>query len=260
MSQNIVFNSSAVRAGDCISDGMALIQSKYWLFLGMSVLGVIIGGCIPCVSIFLAGPIMVGIYFALFTEMRNQPVEFGMMFKGFEKFVTAMVVGIVASLPEIAGEGVRLTANFSDLAINGVNQTAPAAQSSPNLAFSAGIITFIIILFIVGIVFTFAWKITFTFALPLLADRNLDIGEALKLSARAGWANWSGLLILFIFQFLVAFVGILLLCIGVFFVMTIIQASSAVAYRQVFPNNQLSLDNEPPRPDAYGSTYGMPQQ
>lgn len=260
MSQNIVFNSSAINAGDCISDGMALIQPNYWLFLGMTFLGVIIGGCIPCVSIFLAGPVMVGIYYALFTQMREQPVEFGMMFKGFEKFVPAMVVGIISSLPEVAGEGLRLTANFSDLALRGVVPPENAGQSSPTFAFTGGIIVLMICLFIVGIIFTFAWRVTFTFALPLIADHNIDIGEALKLSARAGWANWSGLLVLFIFQVLVGMVGVLLLCIGVFFVMPIIQASSAVAYRQVFPDNQLPLGNEPPRPDAYGSTYGMPQQ
>ena len=259
MSQNIVFNSSAINAGDCISDGIALIQPNYWLFLGMTVLGLIIGGCIPCVSIFLAGPVMVGIYYALFAQMRGQPVEFGMMFKGFEKFVPAMVVGIIGALPEVAGEGLRTIANFTDLALNGITPPESVAQSSPNLAFSGGIIGLIIILFIVGMIFTFVWKVTFTFALPLLADRDLEIGEALKLSARAGWANWSGLLVLFMFQVLVGLAGVLLLCIGVFFVIPIIQASSAAAYRQVFPDIQPSLDNEPPRPDAYGGAYGTPQ-
>ncbi|HEX8637803.1 MAG TPA: hypothetical protein VF692_07070 [Pyrinomonadaceae bacterium] len=258
MSQNIVFNSSAINAGDCISDGISLIQPNYWLFLGMTVLGIIIGGCIPCVSIFLAGPVAVGIYYALFTQMRGQPVEFGMMFKGFEKFVPAMVVGIVSSLPEVAGEGLRLTANLSDLALNGI-VPPENASSSPNFAFTGGIIVLMIALFIVGIIFTFAWRVTFTFALPLLADYDLDISEALKLSARAGWANWSGLLVLFIFQVLVGIAGVLLLCIGVFFVMPIIQASSAAAYRQVFPDTQRHLDNEPPRPDAYGDAYGSPQ-
>lgn len=103
MFQLIEFNSSAVRAGECVSDGLALIQPKYWLFLGMSLLAMIIGGCIPCISIFLAGPIAVGIFYALFAQMREggQPVEFGMLFKGFERFVPAMVVGIVEAAPQI---------------------------------------------------------------------------------------------------------------------------------------------------------------
>ncbi|HEX8288088.1 MAG TPA: hypothetical protein VF556_08835 [Pyrinomonadaceae bacterium] len=261
MSPNIEFNSSAVNAGDCISDGWSLIQPNYWLFLGMSFLGLIIGGCIPCVSIFLAGPVMVGIFYTLFTQMRGQPVEFGMMFKGFERFVPAMVVGIISSLPEIAGEGLRITARFADFGnrVSG-NQSEFVAQSLPNFALSGGIIILIVCFAIVAFIISIAWKITFIFALPLIADRNLEIGDALKLSARAGWANWSGLLVLFIFQFLVALVGVLLLCVGVFFVIPIIQASTATAYRQVFPDNQLPFNNEPPRPDAYGETYGTAQQ
>lgn len=260
MSQNIQFNSSAVSAGDCISDGWALIQPNYWLFLGITIVGLIIGGCIPCVSIFLSGPIAVGIYFALFTQMRGQPVEFGMMFKGFDKFLPAMVIGIIATLPEILGQGVRFSANITDLLSRGGNQSDAVAQSLPNFAFSAGMIVLIIVFSLVAFVLGIAWKITFFFALPLLADHNLDIGEAIKLSARAGWANWGGLLLLFFFQFLVALVGVLMLCIGVLFVIPIIQASTAAAYRRVFPDNQLPFNNEPPRPDAYGGTYGMPQQ
>ncbi|MDQ6788142.1 MAG: hypothetical protein M3033_15160 [Acidobacteriota bacterium] len=260
MFQPIEFNRSAVRAGDCISDGLALIQPKYFLFLGIIIVGLIIGGCIPCVSIFLAGPIAVGIFYALFTQMRGQTVDFGMLFKGFEKFVPAMVIGIIASLPEIIGEGFRLTTNVADLGAMMGNKSSFAAQSSPNFALSAGLILLFLVIALAAIIFSFAWKVTFFFALPLIAEHNLDIGEALKLSSRAGWSNWGGLLLLFIFQFLVALVGVLMLCIGIFFVMPIIQASSAVAFRQVFPDNQQQqFNNEPPRPEAYGGTYGTPQ-
>ncbi|MDQ3130312.1 MAG: hypothetical protein M3Q99_06075, partial [Acidobacteriota bacterium] len=184
MSQNIQFNSSAVNAGDCISDAWALIQPNYWLFLGITLVALILGGCIPCVSIFLAGPISVGIYFALFTQMRGQPVDFGMMFKGFEKFLPAMVVGIIATLPQIIGEGVRLSFNVTDLLNRGGNQSDSIAQTLPNFALSGGIIILIVIFSLAAFILGIAWRITFFFALPLLADHNLDIGEAIKLSAR----------------------------------------------------------------------------
>lgn len=158
-----------------------------------------------------------------------------------------------------------MTSNIADIvslvnnggAINNNQYEFAAQQSAPNFALTGGIVLLILVAAIAAIALGFAWKITFHFALPLVAERDLDIGSALKLSARAGWANWSGLVALFFFQALVGLAGVLLLCVGIFFVMPIIQASSAVAYRQVFPDaEQPPVNNEPPRPDAYGGTYG----
>ena len=271
MYSDIYFNPSAVRASGCISEGMNLIQPKYWLFLGITLVGLIIGGCIPCASLFLAGPVAVGIFFTLFTEMRGQPVEFGMMFKGFEKFVPSMAVGIITAIPEIIGNGIRFGVQISDIGreINRGggggsefylgNQLAMQA-GFPEIALSGSVLVFVIILGIAAILFGIAWRITFFFALPLLAEYDLSVMDAVKLSARAGWSNWGGIFVLGIFQFLVALVGVLLLCVGIFFVMPIIQASTAVAYRQVFPDRREVFSSEPPQPDVYGGSFGTPLQ
>jgi uncharacterized membrane protein YesL len=268
MISDIQFNPSAIRAYDCIGEGWDLIKPNFGLFLGITLVGLIIGGCIPCVSIFLAGPIAVGIFFTLFTEMRGQPVEFGMMFKGFERFVPAMAVGIVQAIPEIIGNGLRFGVQISDLGRElqrggGAGRGSQfflanqfAMQSAPDIAFSSGLVVIAAIVGIGIMLFAIAWRITFFFALPLIAEYNLSPVEAMKLSARAGWSNWGGIFILGIFQGLVALVGVLMLCIGVFLVMPIIQASNAIAFRQVFPDQQKSFNNEPPRPDVYGSSFG----
>ena len=38
-------------------------------------------------------PAMAGMYYVMLRNMRGESVEFGMMFKGFEKFVPLMVIG-----------------------------------------------------------------------------------------------------------------------------------------------------------------------
>jgi uncharacterized membrane protein len=83
--------------------------------------------------------------------------------------------------------------------------------------------------------------------------------EALKLSARAGWSNVGGIIVLAILGFLVALVGVLALCIGVLFVMPIIIVAWAFAYRQVFPDSGPSpaYRYEPPSPDAYQGSFGQ---
>src|ERR1044072_8486550 len=115
MEANIPFYSGAIRAGDCISDGWNLVKENYWLFLGIVLLGAIISGCIPCASLFFIGPVAVGIYICLFAQMRGQPVEFGMMFKGFEKFVPAMILGLIEAIPGIIAQVVRFVVEFSDM-------------------------------------------------------------------------------------------------------------------------------------------------
>ncbi len=119
MEANIPFNGGAIRAGECISDGWNLIKDNYWMFLGIVLLGGVIAGCIPCASLFFIGPIAVGIYFCLFTQMRGQPVEFGMMFKGFEKFVPAMVIGLIEAIPGIAIQVVRFGVEYGNLGLRG---------------------------------------------------------------------------------------------------------------------------------------------
>ena len=85
-----------------------------------------------------------------------------------------------------------------------------------------------------------------------------DIGaiDAIKLSVRAATSNIGGLILLFILEFLVALVGLLALCIGIFFVIPIIYAANAFAYRQVFPLIEQNFNMNPPPPGAYGSSFG----
>ena len=84
-----------IDATGCISNAWEMIKPNYWLFFGISLLTYVLIACIPCINVILMGPVMGGVYYTAFRAMRGEPIEFGMMFKGFERFVPLMVVGIV---------------------------------------------------------------------------------------------------------------------------------------------------------------------
>jgi uncharacterized membrane protein len=82
--------------------------------------------------------------------------------------------------------------------------------------------------------------------------------DAIKLSIKAATANVGGIIVLFIFEFLVALLGVVMCFLGLIFIsIPVIYAANAFAYRQVFPLMQQNFNNMmPPPPNAYGSSFG----
>src|SRR5258705_13684635 len=93
----IEFKRNAVQPVECIKAGWELIKSQYWLFVGMTVVGIIIGSVVPLGI--LMGPMMCDIYLALFQTRRRQPIEFGLLFKGFEYFGDAVIATLLHMIP-----------------------------------------------------------------------------------------------------------------------------------------------------------------
>ena len=247
------FYPSAINAGDCVSNAWNLVKQNYGMYLGIALVGMILSGCIPCVSLFLVGPILGGIFYVLLREMRGEPVEFGMMFKGFEKFVPLMVIGLIQAIPEIIGQILRVVVQVGNFSLSGGRDKDFQffAPNGPELL-ASGLVVVVAIIALVLIVFGIAWRVLLFFAIPIALERDLGPVEAMKLSAKAAMSNIGGLIVLFIFEFLIALLGIIALCIGIFFVIPIIYAANAFAYRQVFPLIQQKFNMSPPPPNAYG--------
>jgi uncharacterized membrane protein len=260
----IPYHSSAIDASGCVSDAWNLVKQNYGLYFGMALLAMILSGCIPCVSLFLIGPITGGLFYVVLREMRGEPVDFGMMFRGFDKFVPLMVIGIVQSIPEIIAQILRFTADIGQIGLDGATRGGDFDfyQSSSDtfpIAIASGLLVIVIIvaliLFVVGIV----WRVLLFFAIPLAMEHDLGPVDAMKLSAKAAMSNVGGLIVLFILEFLVLLLGVLMICLGVFFVLPIIYAANVFAYRQVFPMLDQRFQNIPPPPDVYGGGFGRGQ-
>jgi uncharacterized membrane protein len=108
---------------------------------------------------------------------------------------------------------------------------------------------FILVMIAVGI----AVNIFFMFAFPLIADRGLSGLEAVKLSIKAGKANFGGILGLLLLNAGIGLLGVLACYVGVFFIMPISLASYAVAYRRVFPSISQNFVSPPPPPGNWAA-------
>ena len=258
---NPQYIKGAIDASGCISNAWEMIKPNYWLFFGISLLTYVLIACIPCLNVILVGPVMGGVYFTAFRAMRGEPVDFGMMFKGFERFVPLMVVGLVQSVPGIIYQGFDISIRIGGSGLDTIMQgRSGGSGDGGDLAIAGGFLAVIIVVGLLLMIFSIVWAISFAFAIPILVE-NEDMGpiDALKLSARAAWSNVGGIIVLAILGFLLAFVGVLALCIGVFFVMPVLFVAWAFAYRQVFPDlgPPSAYRYEPPSPEAYQGSFGQ---
>lgn len=253
---HIQFYRGAISAGDCVSNGWNLVKQNYGMYLGIGLVALILAGCIPCVSLFLAGPVLAGVYYVYLRDIRGEQSDFGMMFKGFDNFLPAMIVGIIAAIPEIIGQGIRLSVNVADI---GIRSSGSGSDEMRN-AMSSGLIIIAAIVGMTIFLLAVALRISLFFAIPLVVEHKLGAVDAMKLSAQAAWANIGGLILLFILEFLIALGGALLCVVGIFLIsMPLIYAANAFAYRQVFPDVQRNVRDTPPPPNAYGGSFGFGQ-
>jgi uncharacterized membrane protein len=260
MTPNIQFERSAVDAGGCVSNGWELVKSNYGMYLGVSLIAMILAGCIPCISLFLVGPILGGVYYVILRAMNGEPVEFGMMLRGFDKFVPLMVIGLIQSIPEVIGQVLRIGVQFGNIGLNGSRgRDFDYFQASrPEFAIASGLLIILAIVAFVVIMLAIVWRFLLFFAIPIAMEHDLGAIDAIKLSIKAATANVGGIIVLFIFEFLVALLGVVMCFLGLIFIsIPVIYAANAFAYRQVFPLMQQNINNMmPPPPNAYGSSFG----
>jgi hypothetical protein len=230
------FNRGAVRPVECIKAGWRLIKDEYWLFLGITLVAVIIASVVPLGI--LAGPMFVGLHLCLLRKLRRQTVSFETLFKGFEQFVQSLIATLIMMVPAI----VLIVPAYIILivaVISSAPQPAPGGGPPPpgapgTMLGAMGL--FYVYLFVVIIVL----QVFFLYAYPLLADRKVSGVEAVKMSVQAAMANFGGTLGLVLLNFLLSMVGTLACCIGTIFLMPITYAATMIAYRQAF-----GADDEP---------------
>lgn len=259
------FLTGAIDAGECVSKAWEQVKANYGMYLGVVVVALLLTGCIPCLNLFLIGPIMGGIFYLALRDMRREPVEFGMMFKGFEKFVPLMVIGLIQAIPGIIAQIVQITFRLGALGLNSRGRRGDLdfyqSSANPDFAIATGLLVIILIITLVFVIFALVWWAIFFFAIPLAFEHDLGPVDAIKLSARAALGNIGGLIVLLIFEILIGILGTLMCGIGVIFIsVPIIYVANAFVYRQVFPDVNPQFNMTPPPPASYGSNFGQGMQ
>jgi hypothetical protein len=247
MTPEIPFRRNVVEPVQCLKAGWATIKDQYWLFVGISVVGMLVGSAVPLGI--LLGPMMCGIYLTLFKKRRGEPIEFGTLFKGFDFFGPSVVATLIHLVPIVAIVVPAYFIFYIGIILSMVAQDPdnpnPAAVFGMFFGFAIFVLVIMILVTVVSIGFTFSYS--------LIADRKLQGLDAVKLSFRAAMANFWRLLGLALLTTFLQIGGVLLCYVGVIFVLPINFAAIAAAYEQVFglanPNEQWS--NLPPPPPTF---------
>ena len=256
---NLQFETGAINPTDCIGNAWTQVTAKFGMYLGMGLVTLILVSCIPLISMFLLGPVVGGFYYVALKDMRGEPVEFGMLFRGFDKFVPLMVIGLIQSIPAVIFQIIRFVGNIAQFA----SSTSTGSQrgdffqpSAADLGLGQGIGIAMVLVAIVFAIISIVWAIALQFAIPIALENDIGAIEAIKLSISAATSNLGGLIVLIILAVLVGLLGMLALCIGLFVAIPVIWVANAFAYRQVFPLIERNLNFNPPPPNAYGGNFG----
>src|ERR1044072_275765 len=243
MTPEIPFRRNVVEPVSCIKGGWELIRNQYWLFVGMTLVGVLIGGAVP---IILMGPMMCGLNLSFFKTRRGDPIEFGTLFKGFDYFGQSVIAAVLHSIPIIV---IVVPAYILFYVFMFVSMAAAGNSREPNPAPFLGVMVMFGLFWMVVIAIIIVIGIGFLFVYPLIVDRKLSAIDAIKLSFRAALANFWRLLGMVILTSLMTSVGVLACYVGAFLVMPIGYAAIAKAYEQVFGLDEgMEVSNMPPLP------------
>lgn len=232
----IQFRTGVIRPVECYKEAWELIKNHFWLLLGI----MIVGGFIAAASMYvLLGAMICGIFYCFLRVIDGKDFKFEDLFKGFGFWLPGLIVGIFIVVPM-----------FILYALIYIPPLI-AITTNPNIT-QEELLTVLGASFVVDAVFMVFMVCLHTlliFAFPLIVDKNLSAFAAMKTSSKAVWANLSGVAGLWGLGFILSLVGMLVFCIGIYFVIPVMTAANILAYRKVFPSDKNY--NQPPQPNAF---------
>ena len=231
------FKTGVIRPVECFKEGWELIKDQYWMLFGITFVGVIIGSFTMYI---LLGAMMCGIYYSYLQKIDGKKIEFDALWVGIQKWLPGFVVMLLIIVPMIIVYMI-IYVPFIMAAVMGSK-----LNSEELTALFIGAAALDIVL----IVLMTCFHTLLIFSFPLLIDRNLGAWQSITTSAKAVWQNLGGIAGMIGVAFVGSFVAVILTCgFGAYFLMPIMFAGYAVAYRKVFP----ALGNQgfnPPPPSA----------
>jgi len=242
----IQFKRNAVQPVECIKAGWELIRGQYWFFVGIVIVGMLITNAL---AIVLMGPMMCGIYLVLFRAKRRQAIEFGMLFKGFDYFLNSFIATLIHAIPIVLVLGPVYVAYIIGM-FTIMGSSAQQRGGEPDPSVLLGFFGIFAVVWLGIMVILIVLSVLFTFAYPLIVDRGLSGLDAVKLSVKAGLANFWRLLGMLFLTGLLSSLGVLLCFVGMYLIIPISFAAIATAYEQVFGLAPVE-ENLPPPPPSF---------
>ena len=246
MTPDIPYNRKVVDPMECIRRGWQIVKPNYWLFVGMVFISMLIGSAVPLGI--LLGPMMCGLYLTLFASRRREPIEFGMLFKGFEYFAPALIAALLHVIPII----IIIVPLYLFMYLSMFVTIAVQGDDPSPVGFLAVMGTFAVILIVIFVVIT-VLSVGFVFAYPLIVDKKLQGFDAVKVSFKGALGNFWRLLAMMLLTSLLGVLGVAVCYVGVFLVFPITYGAIAAAYEQVYGlgNGEAYAANPPPPPPTF---------
>jgi uncharacterized membrane protein len=241
----IPFKRNAVEPVECIKRGWELVKPQYWLFVGIVIVGMLVASVVPLYI--LMGPMMCGIYMALLQTRRGNPIEFGILFKGFDHFGDALIATLLHMVPIM----VLIVPTYIGFYVGIFVMAGTSRTGEPDPGMFLGFVGIFGVIVLLIMVLVIALSVLFTFAYPLIVDRKLSGFNAVKLSIRAGLANFWPLLGMMLLTGLLTACGVMLCFVGIYLVVPVTYAAIATAYEQVFGLSEIQSNLPPPPPTFY---------
>jgi uncharacterized membrane protein len=248
MSANpIEFRTGVITPVECLKEGWAMIKSQYWLFFGICIVGMLVSSAF---AIVLMGPMMCGIFFSYLKHMRGERVTFDGLFKGFDYFGQSLIATLIQAIPAVIIIALVYLIMFVAMIVSASSTRGRDVEEAMMFVTFIGMA----LIFVAVILLSIVLGVFFMFTFPLIVDRNLSGVEAIKTSMRAGRANLGGVVGLMLLTVLLNFGGLLVCCVGGYFLLPITFAAQAVAYRRVFPDlGSSSFSTPPPPPGSWAA-------
>lgn len=219
------FASGAISATACLSEAWARVKPQYGVFLGITLVGMLLGGVAPLGI--LLGPMMCGIYLAYREQALGRPVTFDRLFKGFDHFLDSFIAALLMV-------GASLVITLPLVFVIFISAFASAAAADQGSGFAMGGCLGIALGGLLLVLASALVSLLFAFAFPLIADRRLPGLEAVKLSFRAAWANLGGLALLALLTALLSLAGLACCYVGAFLILPITLGAHWICYERVF--------------------------
>jgi uncharacterized membrane protein len=226
--------------GGCISRGYQLLKDNFNLlfvtalvFFGIegliAALGAIpfVGPIFSLVNMVIAGPLVGGLFYVNLRAVRGESAEVGDIFAGFRKhfgqlFLGKLVPGLIAALcliPVIIAAVVLVVV------------PAVAQHNQPPDWHKLLLLIPILFVCLLPVIFL---QTCWTFTLPLIIDKGMDFGAAMKASWKMVRKHWWQVFGLMLLIGLVNIAGLLACFVGLLFTMPIGFAAMMIAYETIF--------------------------
>jgi uncharacterized membrane protein len=237
--------------GGCIGRGWELVKNNLGLLFVGTLLYLLIEGAagglasIPAIgplfsiaNFICSGPLMGGVFYLFIRVNRGEPAEVGEIFSGFRRafgqlFLGVLVPGLLVGLcmvPFIVMFIIKLIPLLGQL-----QHLHPGAPLDPATidALKSVLFATLPVALVCAIPATYlsvCWK----FTLPLIVDRQMDFGAAMKASWKMVNRHWWQVFGLVILISLVNVAGLCACCVGLLFSIPVGFAALMIAYETIF--------------------------